>query len=197
MLYWPRVDSENHPADLRRLVPSFPPGSRCDFHATLSQAARGMITREGIPPGGVPPTTVATAPFSSKKRWSWALARQLQRFNRSLHDTAPTLQNATAGQWTTPRPDALKQGLAWQFALILENPAEGTWFAEEADMKSNSLLPPVEDYFERPVCTDDGADLAYQNFVSQRTDSSDDFVHCLEAHAWLQRVRSTGSTVNV
>ena len=54
-------------------------------------------------------------------------------------------------------------------------------------MKPNALPACAADYFEMPVCTDEGADLAYQAFFTQRTGAGADFPHLLEERAWLQR----------
>lgn len=56
-------------------------------------------------------------------------------------------------------------------------------------MKSNASSAVAADYFEMPVCSDEGADLAYQAYSSQRTGTGPDFPHLLEEHAWLQTSR--------
>lgn len=41
----------------------------------------------------------------------------------------------------------------------------------------------VPEYFERPVCSDEGADAAYQKFLSQSSEPDFAFAHWLEAEA--------------
>lgn len=53
-------------------------------------------------------------------------------------------------------------------------------------MKSNALPASAADYFDVPVCTEEGADLAYQAYLSQRAEVGHDFSHLLEERAWLQ-----------
>ena len=63
-----------------------------------------------------------------------------------------------------------------------EQPARG--LRTIMSMNTTPSHAPVEDYFQRPVCTEEAADLAYGKFVNQGPDAGGDFGDWRDTQAW-------------
>lgn len=71
-------------------------------------------------------------------------------------------------------------------------PARGV--QDGIQMNATHFSSPVDDYFEGPICTEEIADLAYRNYVSQGSDAGSDFGQCRDAQAWSMTCLNRDST---
>lgn len=62
------------------------------------------------------------------------------------------------------------------------------------EMNASLSSSPVNEYFEGPICTEEIADIAYRNYVSQGSDAGSDFGQCRDAQAWSMAFLSRDST---
>jgi hypothetical protein len=71
-------------------------------------------------------------------------------------------------------------------------PARGV--QKRSQMNATDSSSPVDDYFEGPICTEEAADLAYRNYVSQGSDAGSDFGQRRDAQAWSTAFLTRDST---